>query len=96
MFVNTNLSFHRWTEPEEMTAKYHRILSGSLDALANLFIPLVPRDQQSSQLYQKLLGNPKFWKFAKHSVPNVSFPIILYIDLVTYMCWKEITYHLSD
>lgn len=57
-----------------METKYQRVVVSSLHGYA-FYLSKLPEEQllKAEELNKKLIGNSKFWKFAKHSASIVSF-----------------------
>ena len=63
----------RTVPEEEREAKFHRVVTCSLLALKKLLC-LIPEHELGSleERFKSLLSQNKFWKYGKHSVPQVS------------------------
>lgn len=70
------ICFPRTVPEEEREAKFFRILTCSLLALKKLLSMLPKKEMQSlEEKLMSLLSQNKFWKYSKHSVPQVTFYI---------------------
>lgn len=57
---------------EERQAKYVRVLTSSLLALKKLLVSLSKSDREAlSQQLAHIISQGKFWKFSKHTSPQV-------------------------
>ncbi|CAH1975524.1 unnamed protein product [Acanthoscelides obtectus] len=66
------LSNPKHCTPEEMDAKYERVLISCLQGY-RLFLEKVPVDsiKNTAELNSNIISNAKFWKFSKHKVANI-------------------------
>uniref|UniRef100_A0A8C6MVG9 E3 ubiquitin-protein ligase listerin n=1 Tax=Mus spicilegus TaxID=10103 RepID=A0A8C6MVG9_MUSSI len=69
---------------EEREAKFHRVVTCSLLALKRLLC-FLPNNELDSleEKFKSLLSQNKFWKYGKHSVPQVRSA---YFELVSALC----------
>ncbi|KAK7480178.1 hypothetical protein BaRGS_00028563 [Batillaria attramentaria] len=68
----STLSDPKTTPPEEMEAKYQRVLSSSLLALRQLLLTLPPAELEGVKGHMRgLLNDGKFWKLSKSAVLTV-------------------------
>ena len=63
----------RTVPEEERDAKFYRVVTWSLLALKKLLC-LLPDNELDSleEKFKSLLSQNKFWKYGKHSIPQVS------------------------
>ncbi|XP_066277345.1 E3 ubiquitin-protein ligase listerin-like isoform X3 [Branchiostoma lanceolatum] len=66
------MSDPKTTSPEEVEAKYQRVVTASLMAI-KLFMNIIPASENMdlTDTYARLLGNDKLWKFSKHKSPQI-------------------------
>ncbi|XP_078698353.1 E3 ubiquitin-protein ligase listerin-like isoform X4 [Branchiostoma floridae x Branchiostoma belcheri] len=66
------MSDPKTTSPEEVEAKYQRVVTASLMAI-KLFMNTIPASEnmELTETYGRLLGNDKLWKFSKHKSPQI-------------------------
>lgn len=93
-YICDNLTVHsaqtlgnpKTTSPEELEAKYERVVISSLQGYT-LYLNKVNADaiEKSKDLNDKLICNSKFWKFAKHKVPPVRSA---WFEVITVLCVK--------
>ncbi|XP_075215935.1 E3 ubiquitin-protein ligase listerin [Lycorma delicatula] len=80
------LSSPKVTTPEEMETKYQRVVVSSLHGYA-FYLSKLPEEQllKAEELNKKLIGNSKFWKFAKHSASIVR---VAWFTAIVNLCQK--------
>uniref|UniRef100_A0A8C5XJC9 E3 ubiquitin-protein ligase listerin n=1 Tax=Microcebus murinus TaxID=30608 RepID=A0A8C5XJC9_MICMU len=79
---------------EEREAKFHRVITCSLLALKKLLCLLPDSELESlEEKFRSLLSQNKFWKYGKHSVPQVLYFYVLCL-LFTFKtlqdCWLHV------
>lgn len=70
--TSQSLSTHKTLTPEEMEARYQRVLVSSLQGYC-LYLKKVPSHQieKTINIHQKIISNNKFWKLAKYDAPLI-------------------------
>ncbi|XP_036885574.1 E3 ubiquitin-protein ligase listerin isoform X3 [Sturnira hondurensis] len=81
-----SLSDPQTVPEEEREAKFHRVITCSLLALKKLLC-LIPEHELRSleERFKSLLSQNKFWKYGKHSVPQIR---AAYFELVSALCQR--------
>ncbi|XP_037017409.2 E3 ubiquitin-protein ligase listerin isoform X1 [Artibeus jamaicensis] len=81
-----SLSDPQTVPEEEREAKFHRVVTCSLLALKKLLC-LIPEHELGSleERFKSLLSQNKFWKYGKHSVPQIR---AAYFELVSTLCQR--------
>ncbi|XP_077977369.1 E3 ubiquitin-protein ligase listerin-like isoform X1 [Glandiceps talaboti] len=68
----STLSDPKSTPPEEMEAKYNRVMTSSLLAFRHFLLVLPKQEHENLQeTYQGFLTEPKLWKYAKNKAPPI-------------------------
>ncbi|XP_012619918.2 E3 ubiquitin-protein ligase listerin [Microcebus murinus] len=71
---------------EEREAKFHRVITCSLLALKKLLCLLPDSELESlEEKFRSLLSQNKFWKYGKHSVPQIRSA---FFELVSALCQR--------
>ncbi|XP_054433691.1 E3 ubiquitin-protein ligase listerin [Pteronotus mesoamericanus] len=81
-----SLSDPQTVPEEEREAKFHRVVTCSLLALKKLLCLIPDHDLKSlEEKFKSLLSQNKFWKYGKHSVPQIR---AAYFELVSALCQR--------
>lgn len=75
---------YRTSKPEEMDAKYQRIVIASLQGY-NLYLQKVTSDQirEAEETNKKIVSAPKFWEYSKSKVPLIRNS---FFNVLTSLC----------
>lgn len=69
----------------DIKAKYIKFIAGSLSALT-LVVETIGVEKQLSDSLQKIISDPKFWKFCRDKEPAVRFAWFKFVAAVVRTC----------